>query len=118
MQRFRWVGMVSLAVVLSPVCPDFSSAQVTLDPAWPENPRTFGGEDDDWARSVHQTTDGGYIVAGHTKSFGAGSSDVLLIKLDAQGSLDPAWDPNPKTFGGKQPHWARCVQQTTDGGLS
>ena len=80
MQRFRWVGVVSLAVVLSPICPDPSSAQITLDPAWPENPRTFGGERDDLALSVQQTTDGGYILLGSTESYGAGKSDFWPIK--------------------------------------
>ena len=49
--------------------------------------RTFGGPNDDFASSVQQTTDGGYIIAGSTESYGSGQSDAWLIKTDANGQL-------------------------------
>jgi len=73
--------------------------------------KTYGGTDYDWAYSVQQTSDGGYIVAGWTSSFGAGYRDIFLIKTDANGNIQWA-----KTYGGKSFEEAFSVQQTSDGG--
>jgi hypothetical protein len=73
--------------------------------------KTFGGAGWDEARSVRQTSDGGYIVAGLTDSFGVGSWDIFLIKTDANGNVQWA-----KTYGGTSWDWAYSVQQTSDGG--
>jgi len=73
--------------------------------------RTYGGTNADFGKSVQQTTDGGYIVAGFTSSFGAGCDDVYLVKTDANG--DTLWT---RTYGGSETDYALCVQQTTDGG--
>jgi hypothetical protein len=73
--------------------------------------KTFGGTSWDGASSVQQTSDGGYIVAGYTQSFGAGDYDVFLMKTDASGNVQ--WD---KTYGGTSTDGATSVQQTSDGG--
>jgi hypothetical protein len=72
---------------------------------------TFGGIDDDRGFSVQQTVDGGYIIAGSTKSFGTGSADIWLIKTNADG--DTLWT---KTYGGSDYDFCSSVQQTIDGG--
>ncbi|MCP4698295.1 MAG: hypothetical protein GY862_15790, partial [Gammaproteobacteria bacterium] len=70
-----------------------------------------GGIDSDSARYVIQTSDGGYIVAGTTSSYGAGNGDVFLLKYDSAGALTWA-----KTAGGTGVEFARSVNQTSDGG--
>ena len=73
--------------------------------------KTFGGAYYDVGSSVQQTTDGGYIIAGSTSSFGNGVPDVYLIKTDGNG--DSLWT---KTFGGAYYDVGSSVQQTSDGG--
>jgi len=51
--------------------------------------KTFGGNKDDLFYSVEQTKDGGYVFAGWTQSFGAGQTDVYIIKTDAEGNTGP-----------------------------
>jgi hypothetical protein len=73
--------------------------------------KTFGGSGGDICGSVMQTDDGGFILAGGTSSYGAGSRDVWLIKTNADGNKE--WS---KTFGGANFDSGESVQQTTDGG--
>jgi hypothetical protein len=73
--------------------------------------RTYGGSDHDLAESIQQTTDGGYIVAGHTGSFGAGLYDFWVLKLDSNGDIE--WQ---KTYGGSSFDQLYSIQQTNDEG--
>jgi hypothetical protein len=73
--------------------------------------KTYGGQEHDQGRSVQQTTDGGYIIAGSTSSFGNGLDDIYLIKTDVNG--DTLWT---RTFGGEYDDWGNAVLQTMDGG--
>ena len=80
-------------------------AQITFQKA-------IGGSAMDYGKSVRQTFDNGYIIAGTTTSFGSGGRDILVIKTNAFG--DTTWT---KTFGGALDNeYGFCVQQTTDSG--
>ena len=73
--------------------------------------KTYGGGANDGARSVKQTSDGGYIIVGDTYSFGAGGQDIYLIKTDTNG--DTLWT---KTIGGPNGEGGNSVLQTIDRG--
>jgi len=79
--------------------------------------KSLGGTESDWAFSIQQTTDGGYIVAGSTESNDGdvtvlnGYRDYWVVKLDLSGNI--TWQ---KSFGGSSGDMAFSVQQTTDAG--
>ncbi len=64
----------------------------------------------DYASCLSPTSDGGFIVAGQTSSFGAGGEDVWILKLVPSGAID--WQ---KTYGGPgDDSWGKIIQ--TKGG--
>ena len=73
--------------------------------------KTYGGPEKDRGRSIEQTSDGGYIVAGWTFSFGALDGDIFVIKLDENGIVE--WQ---KTYGGPSFEESDIILQTPDGG--
>ncbi len=75
--------------------------------------KTLGGSADDAAYDMKVTSDGGFILAGYTKSKGSGGADVWVVKLDAAGNVQ--WD---RTFGGSGDDEAGGVVQTHDGGYA
>lgn len=78
------------------------------NPLWMQ---IYGGDKEDIGYSVIQSTDGGYVITGSTKSYGTGGLDVYLIKTDSIG--DTLWT---KTFGGIANDAGRSVIQAVDGG--
>lgn len=76
--------------------------------------RTYGGVYYDEGRQVQQTSDGGYVIAGMTCSFGPGtphSNNVYVIKTDSLG--DTLWT---KIFGTAYADYAYSIQETSDKG--
>jgi hypothetical protein len=73
--------------------------------------KTIGGGGGDIATSIIQSSDGGYVVAGYTGSFGAGLYDFYVVKLDSGGNV--LWT---KTIGGSFYDGANSIIQSSDGG--
>ena len=74
---------------------------------------TFGGSDDEEVDALANTSDGGLIVAGHTKSFGAGLDDMHIIKFDIDGNVE--WD---NVIGENIAEFSSEIIQTMDGGYA
>ena len=73
--------------------------------------KTFGSTGRDYGNAVKQTADGGFLIAGYTLSYGAGSEDLWLVKTDNAGNQ--LWH---KTYGGTAADVANSMDLTTDGG--
>jgi hypothetical protein len=71
--------------------------------------KTFGGSNDEHAYSLVQTSDGGYAIAGWTKSYDAIENDFWLVVTDSTGSLSIN-----RTFGGIDKEGIKAVVQTVD----
>ena len=68
--------------------------------------KKFGGSGEDYAESVIQTSDGGYLIVGSTESFGEGLYDIWIIKTNSTG--DQEWN---KTYGGNESDYGYGVIQ-------
>jgi hypothetical protein len=75
--------------------------------------QTYGGTASDSSRSVIQANDGGYILAGYTISYGAGSTDFWLVKTSSNGNQQ--WN---KTYGGTSGDYLSSMVETSDGGFA
>ena len=71
--------------------------------------RTFGGDDNEMAYSVQQTSDGGFIMAGATRSLHW--YDCWLVKTDTEGV--EMWN---RTFGHDEDNRPYSILQSPDGG--
>ena len=73
--------------------------------------RAYGGSSNDRASFIQQTGNGGYVLAGYTRSFGAGEEDVWILKLSSSGDVE--WQ---RTYGGINEDNAFSIYQTVEGG--
>jgi hypothetical protein len=74
--------------------------------------KVYGGVDTDWGCSLAECDSGGFIIAGVTGSFGAGHTDIYLLRIDAGG--DTLW---AKTYGGDTFDYGFCVRECAAGGF-
>ncbi len=81
--------------------------------------KTYGGSDVDRLWTLIETEDGGYLLAGESKSGisgdktenSRGDTDIWILKIDANGALE--WQ---KTFGGNDIDNAKSLIKALDGG--
>jgi len=104
------------AIVGTSCTPDGESANVYLartdadgELLWT---KTCGGGDRDEGISLALAEDGGFILAGNTESYGAGWTDVYVIRTDASG--DTLWT---RTFGTSADESCSSVCRTADSGF-
>lgn len=103
------LAILTIAFGVSSCCDDDPPmAPVTCQQAWQQ---TYGGQADDWGSAIAPSGDGGHVIVGTTESFGAGSRDVYLLKIDDSG--DSLWT---RTFGGVYMDHGWSIAPTSDGG--
>lgn len=72
--------------------------------------KSFGGEGEDEGNSIAATTDGGFLLAGTTTSFGAGGLDMYVVRTDLNG--DTLWT---KTYGGVEDDVCNDIAMSANG---
>lgn len=65
----------------------------------------FGGNNDEDPLSIIEVATGDFVIAGYTKSFGAGDRDIYIIKINSKGK--EKWS---EILGGPEFDCAICIQ--------
>lgn len=73
--------------------------------------KVYGGGSYDFAYTVEQTTDGGFVLGATTNSYGEGDMEALLVKTNVSGTLEWA-----KAYGRTGEDRSQVAKQTSDGG--
>ena len=102
---YKSISLIFIFIVLSKL----SFAQSPPDTLWT---KTYGGNSNDRAVLIDQTSDGGFIILGNTWSYGAGYQDIWIVKIDDSGN--ELWN---RTFGGADYDCGKDIKQTSDGGF-
>jgi len=91
------LGGATKSYRVNPVVLDFWLVKLNASGVLQWN-QTYGGEQDDEGKSVIQTDDGGFILAGRTRSYGAGEWDAWLVKTDTWGVAPDIYIPQRDWF--------------------
>ncbi len=75
--------------------------------------QVFGGAGVNSALDVYPTKDGGAVIAGEAPSSSGDSSDVLVARVDGEGT--PVWE---QKFGGEFDDIGMALIETKDGGIA
>ncbi len=70
----------------------------------------YGGENSESCAAILETANHDFVLVGGTWSFGAGASDIWLLKAAANG--DSIWS---RTFGGHEEEYGTAILQTANG---
>ena len=73
--------------------------------------KSYGGNLTEIIYDAQSTQDGGFILTGHTSSYGSGANDAYIIKVNSSGELE--WS---QTLGGEGTDYGRSGSQAIDGG--
>ena len=75
--------------------------------------KTYGGTNYEYPASLVETSDGGFVFAGVTFSYGGGNSDFWLVKTDEVGNIE--WN---QTYGETGYEFAHSLVETSDGSFA
>ncbi len=74
--------------------------------------KAIGGFNEEHSRIVKQTSDSGFVIIGHTNTWGVGNWDILIVKTNQTG--DFLW---AKTYGGSNEEFLGNIIITDNDGL-
>jgi Zn-dependent protease len=75
--------------------------------------RTYGGPGGEWCYGIIRTSEGNYLLAGATNSYGSGGFDVWLVMVDEDGRH--LWS---KTYGGSNADAGFAAIEAREGGFA